>query len=99
MRIPVWSLAALIVVSLTSSADSAGICTQDCIVEITGLQASYVHGAKVEFSGQFDEIFRYGRDRYTSWECPLLQRHRDIDFLWRYEGHQNSHPMRREIRS
>jgi hypothetical protein len=50
MRIPVWFLAILIAVSLTSSADSSGICTQDCIVEITGLQASYGHGAKVEFA-------------------------------------------------
>ena len=49
MRIPVWFLAILIAASLTSLADSSGVCTQDCIVEITGLQASYGQGAKVKF--------------------------------------------------
>jgi hypothetical protein len=47
---PIWFVALFIVLNLTSSADSSGICTQDCVVEIRGLQASYGHGDKVVFS-------------------------------------------------
>jgi hypothetical protein len=50
MRIPIWFLAIFVAGTLPSLSDSSGICTHDCIIEITGLQASYEHGAKVEFS-------------------------------------------------